>query len=184
LRVFVGVPLDDAAIEALLPVQEALRQGRLVDEENLHLTLAFLDDQPEAALAELDAALQDIRVSPWEMEFTGIEAQGGRRPVLVWAEVAKAEPLRQLHDKVRGAARLAGIDLPRERFRPHVTRARFRKRIRAEELDALRLFLARNAGYRGESFSVRDVVLYESELLSDGAVHTELARYPLPPPSM
>jgi 2'-5' RNA ligase len=178
LRVFVGVPLDDAAIEALLPVQEALRQGRLVDEENLHLTLAFLDDQPEAALAELDAALQDIRVSPWEMEFTGIEAQGGRRPALVWAEVAKAEPLRQLHDKVRGAARLAGIDLPRERFRPHVTLARF-PRSRPVDMGRLTAFLGAYGGFRAGPFAVDRFCLYGSTLTPDGPVYDVLADYPL-----
>lgn len=96
-----------------MPVQEALRQGRLVDEENLHMTLTFLDDQPGAVLEELDTALGEIRVPDWEMEFTGVEVKGGRRPALVWADVAKVEPLRQLHDKARRGP--AGGDRPAAR---------------------------------------------------------------------
>ncbi|MGK7752368.1 MULTISPECIES: RNA 2',3'-cyclic phosphodiesterase [unclassified Roseovarius] len=178
MRAFVGVPLEDAAIEALLPVQEALRQGRLVDEENLHLTLAFLEDQPEAVLAELDAALGEIRVPFFEMEFTGVEAKGGRRPALVWAEVAKVEPLRQLHDKVRGAARQAGIDLPRERFRPHVTLARF-PRSRPVDMGRLTAFLGACAGFRAGPFTVDRFCLYGSTLTPDGPVYEVLADYPV-----
>ncbi|MBR9844371.1 MAG: hypothetical protein GYB25_14515 [Rhodobacteraceae bacterium] len=44
-----------AAVAAL---QDELRVGRKPPEENLHLTLAFLDDQPEAVLSELHEALQ------------------------------------------------------------------------------------------------------------------------------
>ena len=178
MRVFVGVPLEDAAIEALLPVQEALRQGRLVDEENLHLTLAFLDDQPEDVLAELDAALGEIRVPHWDMEFTGVEAKGGRRPALVWADVAKAEPLRQLHDKVRSAARLAGIDLPRERFRPHVTLARF-PRSRSVDTGRLAAFLGAWGGFRAGPFAVERFCLYGSTLTPEGPIYDVLADYPL-----
>lgn len=178
MRAFVGVPLDDAAMEALLPVQEALRQGRLVDEENMHLTLAFLDDQPEAVLAELDVALQDISVPPWEMEFTGVEVKGGRRPALVWAGVAKAEPLRQLHEKVRGAARLAGIDLPRERFRPHVTLARF-SRSKPVDMGRLTAFLGAYGGFRAGPFGVERFCLYASKLTPEGPVYDVLADYPL-----
>ncbi|MBY5987575.1 RNA 2',3'-cyclic phosphodiesterase [Roseovarius atlanticus] len=178
MRVFVGVPLEDAAIAALLPVQEALRQGRLVDEENLHLTLAFLDDQPEDVLAELDAALGEIRVPRWDMEFTGVEAKGGRRPALVWADVAKVQPLRQLHDKVRGAARLAGIDLPRERFRPHVTLARF-GRSRPVDMGRLTAFLSTYGGFRAGPFPVERFCLYASTLTPEGPVYDVLAEYPL-----
>ncbi|WP_428515152.1 RNA 2',3'-cyclic phosphodiesterase [Roseovarius sp.] len=178
MRVFVGVPLEEAAIEALLPLQGALRQGRLVDEENLHLTLAFLDDQPEDVLAELDAALGEIRVPALELEFTGVEVKGGRRPALVWADVAKVEPLRRLHDKVRGAARISGIDLPRERFRPHVTLARF-GRSRPVDMGRLTAFLSEYGGFCAGPFPVERFCLYASTLMPEGSFYDVLADYPL-----
>lgn len=142
------------------------------------MTLTFLDDQPGAVLEELDTALGEIRVPDWEMEFTGVEVKGGRRPALVWADVAKVEPLRQLHDKVRGAARLAGIDLPRERFRPHVTLARF-PRSRPVDMGRLTAFLGAWAEFRAGPFAVDRFCLCGSTLTPDGPVYDVLADYPL-----
>ncbi len=178
MRAFVGLPLDEAAVAALMPVQDALRQGRPVDEENLHLTLAFLDDQPEAALAELHAALERLRAPPVEITFEGIEARGGRRPALVWATVARSEGLLALHAQVRGAARRAGIDLPRERFRPHVTLARF-ARSRPADTGRLATFLSHHGGFRAGPFAARCVALYRSTLTPAGPLYEVLADYPL-----
>ena len=49
-----------------------------------------------------------------------------RQPAVLWAGVAPQPGLGVLRDRVRGAVRRAGVDLPRERFRPHVTLARLR----------------------------------------------------------
>jgi len=184
MRLFLALDLPDTEREALAAVQGDLSVGRKMDPDTFHLTLAFLGEQDEATAAELDLELQALAEPGFDLTLSGLDTFGGASPAVLFAGVAEAGPVTDLHHAVRRRIRAAGIELSRERFRPHVTLARFRKRIRAEELDALRLFLTRNAGYRGESFSVRDVVLYESELLSAGAVHTELARYPLAPPSM
>lgn len=178
VRAFVGVPLCEAAVAALLPVQEALGQGRMVDEDNLHLTLAFLDDQPQAALAELNAGLEDVAVPVWDMEITGVAARGGRRPALIWAEVARVDGVQMLHAQVRRAARMAGIDLPRERFRPHVTLARFG---RSKPLDMGRLasFLSAYGGFRAGPFIVDRFCLYASTLAPEGPVYEVLAEYAL-----
>ena len=184
MRLFLALDLPDTEREALAAVQGDLTVGRKMDPDTFHLTLAFLGEQDEATAGELDLELQALVAPGFELTLSGLDTFGGSTPAVLFAGMAEAGPVTDLHQAVRRRVRAAGIELSRERFRPHVTLARFRKRLRAEELDALRLFLARNAGYRGAPFAVRDVVLYESELLSEGAVHTELARYPLAPPSI
>ena len=178
MRAFLGVPLCEAAIAALAPVQTALGQGRLVDEDNLHMTLAFLDDQSEAALEELHGVLEGMLLPAVQMTFEGIDLKGGRKPMLVWASVRRTDALELLHAQVRQAVLRAGIELPRARFRPHVTLARFARNGR---LDMARLagFLGAQGGFRAGPFPVGRMCLYRSTLTPEGPIYDVLSEYVL-----
>ena len=128
MRAFVGLPLPDKIISALERVQAELSIGRAVAPENLHLTLAFLDEQPEMVLAALHDELALIAGPQPRIRIAGLDALGGAKARLVFAAVAPDPALVSLRKRVRIAARAVGVNLPRERFRPHVTLARFRQR--------------------------------------------------------
>ncbi|WP_084299586.1 RNA 2',3'-cyclic phosphodiesterase [Leisingera caerulea] len=178
MRAFLGLPLPDAALDALERVQEGLTVGRHVPAENMHLTLAFLDDQPEAALQALHQLLAEISTPPLTLSFRGLDTFGGKLPRVLAAEVQKTPELTQLRSRVRSACRDAGMDLSRERFRPHVTLARFPRHLEAGQVEKIARFLAEAAGFRldceAESFA-----LYQSTLAPDGARYDVLAEYPL-----
>lgn len=181
MRAFVGLPLPDEVIDALERAQSGLSVGRQVDPENLHLTLAFLDDQPEAALAALDEELGQITGPVPALQITGLDVLGGDNARLVFAAVAPDAALSSLRNRVRGAVRAAGIALKRERFRPHVTLARFRQRKAPGEAEKLAAFLTREGGLSFPAFTVSEFALYRSTLTPDGAVYDVLASYPLSP---
>jgi len=84
----------------------------------------------------------------------------------------------RLRKKVRAAARGAGIDLPRERFRPHVTLARF-SRSKPVDMGRLTAFLGAYGGFRAGPFAVDRFCLYRSTLTPEGPVYDVLADYPL-----
>lgn len=178
MRAFVGLILPDAALDALERVQGALSVGRQVPEENMHLTLAFLDDQPEATLHALHQALSDIPALPVPLMFQGLETYGGRHPRGLAAAAQKTPELSALRDKVRQACRLAEIDLPRERFRPHVTLARFPRHLEAGQEQKIARFLAGAAGFRLDCLTA-SMALFQSTLSPDGARYDVLAEYPL-----
>jgi len=181
MRSFVGLPLPDAALDALEHVQEGVTAGRLVAAENMHLTLAFLDDQPEAALQALHQALSEISAQPLQMTFHGLDSYGGKRPRVLAAEVQKTSELAHLRDRVRSACRQAGIELSRERFRPHVTLARFPRHLEAGQVEKVARFLSEAAGFRLEC-EVEAFALFQSTLAPDGARYDVLAEYPLKKP--
>jgi 2'-5' RNA ligase len=181
MRCFVAIDLPDEARAALEAVQDQLRVGRVSDPETLHLTLAFLGEQPDAALEEMHLALEAMRAAPFTLQLRGLGTFGGRSPRVLWAGVEPQPALRALHEKVRGAAHVAGIELPRERFRPHVTIARFGERLQPGELDKLTGFLSRFEQFPAPPFEVEEVVLFRSILHRDGAIHEPLEAYPLQP---
>ncbi len=179
MRCFLAIPLDDPLRDALADLQADLRTGRPVPEENLHLTLAFLDEQDEDALAALDEELSAIALPPVELTPRGLGVFGGNRPRVLYAGFAPSPPLIDLHGRVMAAIRRAGIDLRRERFHPHVTLARFGSGARGAELETLQHFLARHIAFEGPPLPVTGFGLYQSTLHADGALHEELAHYPL-----
>ncbi|WP_135507266.1 RNA 2',3'-cyclic phosphodiesterase [Roseovarius aestuariivivens] len=177
MRLFLGLPLCEDAVAVLEDVQAQLDLGRLVPEDNLHLTLAFLDEQPKTVAEALHAALEEMTLPGAAISFDGVEVRGRARPRLAWAAVTRTPALRALRDKVRGAAVAAGVDLPRDRFRPHVTLARFGPRVAGDP--RLDRWLAEMAALRAGPYAVDRVCLYRSTLTPDGPLYDVLAAYPL-----
>ncbi|AVO39011.1 RNA 2',3'-cyclic phosphodiesterase [Pukyongiella litopenaei] len=175
MRAFVAIPVPDAVAASLAALQARLPGGRRVPRENLHLTLAFLDDQPEPALEELHGELGDLGAAAFDLTLAGLGVFGGDRPRLLYADIAPNTALSDLHRAVMGAARRAGMQLPRRRFHPHVTLARFG----AGDAAGLGGFIAAHGATPLPGFRATGFGLYRSILRPDGAVHDMLAGYNL-----
>ncbi|SOC07636.1 RNA 2',3'-cyclic phosphodiesterase [Rhodobacter maris] len=181
MRVFVGVMLAEALWEGVAELQAQLGCGRPVDEENLHLTLAFLGDLERPALEAVHEALEVLRFVPFEIALAGLDTYGAPDRVETLVLNARPNPaLEALQAKVAQAVRRAGVVLERRRFRPHVTIARFGKSFgpgAAAKLGAL--MQARGdvvlPGWRVERFA-----LLASHLSREGARYEVLADYPEP----
>ena len=179
MRAFVAIDLPEIVRDVLEDLHDRIPAGRLLDPDTLHLTLAFLDEQPQDLLEQLHDDLSSIRALPFEVQLRGLGTFGSRAPRVVWAGIETQPALTAMHEKVRGAARLAGIELRRERYRPHVTLARLPDRLEPGELEKLRNFLERWQNFPCPPFEVSTFTLFQSILTPDGAIHDPLAEYPL-----
>ena len=74
---------------------------------------------------------------------------------------------------------LAGLSLTGERYRAHVTLARFNSGLTGEPAQELRDFAARRMDFTAGPFAVDKFQLYRSKLGRKGPVYEELAAYPL-----
>lgn len=181
MRAFLALDLPAAVLDAIADFQAALPTGRLVAPEALHLTLAFLDEQPAPVLAEVDVAMRGLRAAAFDLELAGVDTFGGRSPDLVFLGVAPNAALDHLHRKIMAALRGLGLELGRVRFRPHVTLARLPRRIAPRDLDRLAAFLATHAALHLPGLRVERFTLYRSTLRPEGPIHQALADYPLLP---
>jgi 2'-5' RNA ligase len=181
MRAFVAIPLPDEVTEALERLQRDISVGRIVPRENLHVTLAFLGDLEPGMAEELHEALCEIEAEPVELCLRGVDVFGRDAPYLVHAGVAPTAGLKALRAKVHAVAREVGVALSRKRFRPHVTLARFAKRMPQHELDRLGSFLEAHGAFRLDAVEVSDFGLYRSHLSNEGPRYEELARYQLGP---
>ena len=179
MRCFVALGLPSGLRAALADVADELEAGYPVPEENLHLTLAFLGDQPGNVLDDLHDMLGAIRGPLVSLAVDGLGCFGGRSPRTLHAEVRETPELVALQRKAAGAARDAGIALERRRFRPHVTLVRFGARLAPGEAGKLDGFLGVHAGTRFAAVNMGAFGLYASTLTKAGPVYDLLAEYPL-----
>jgi len=181
MRAFVAIDLPDPVISSLESLQEVLPLGRSTDPEQMHLTLAFLGEQPDDLIEAAHQALEGIRFPAFEMQLSGLGTFGSREPTVLWAGVRDATQVKALHDRIRPALHGAGLPLEHRRFRPHVTIARFERSGPAEH-ERLAKFLARWETFPTPPFTVEGFGLWRSTLRPKGAIHEELAHYPLKGP--
>lgn len=177
MRAFLALPIPEDVADALSQLQSSIPFGRAVPEDNLHLTLAFLRDAEDKALELLHDLLSAMHLPPVDIRFTGLDSFTEMERGLVFAAVERTDPLYFLHDRVAATCRAAGLDLPRRRFRPHVTLMRANRKPVGPTRDRLAAMLGPLPGLSG--FTARELVLYRSTLHPGGAVHEPLASYPL-----
>jgi len=134
-RLFIAVPLTDAATAAVASVVESIRAGepegrgvRWVRLDGLHLTLRFLGPTPEPRVPDLAAAVASVARDGEPFTIT-IRGAGSfpptGRPRTIWLDIRDGvESLEGLAARLDD--RLAGAGWERERrpFRAHLTLAR------------------------------------------------------------
>jgi 2'-5' RNA ligase len=177
MRAFVGIPLDGPEADHLLDVQDRLAVVTPVPAANLHVTLAFLDDQPIDQLEMLHEELEMIRASAFEMTMKGIDLFGTAKSRCLALLVAPDPALMDLQADVARAARRAGMKIEKRRFRPHVTLSRFRDGQHTPE--KIQGAISRGTHYDMWPVSVTEFALYRSHLSSEGAQYEVLSEYPL-----
>ncbi len=179
MRIFIAIDLPDPTRKALARLQASLPLGRIAAPETLHLTLAFAGDLNARQLEDLHEALQEVRAPAPEISIRGVGTFGKGTPAILHAEVPATRELQALRGKVLKAMRQIGIELPRERFRPHITLARFRKAMPPTDQKMLARFLGQNADFAAPGFAADHFTLFQSTLHPEGPVHEALAQYPL-----
>ncbi|MEJ2023231.1 MAG: RNA 2',3'-cyclic phosphodiesterase [Maritimibacter sp.] len=132
MRAFLALDIPEDLLVPLTRLQAGLSVGRVVPEENLHLTLAFLGEISEAQARDLAEALSLFRHPAIDLTLSGLDLFGGKRPDVLFIG-GHGDGLAHLQEKIAHMVREAGIALPRSRFRPHVTLARYSVGNRSKE---------------------------------------------------
>jgi len=128
MRLFIAINLNETTRTALVSLQNELRattvHGRFSAPENLHLTLAFLGECDPAQTAAAKAAIDAVGVSPFPLVVDRVgrfKRDGGN---IVWAGVARSEPLLALQRGLTERLQAVGFELETRKYSPHITLAR------------------------------------------------------------
>ena len=119
MRLFIAIQPNDEIKKALRGTQNELRrrgvEGNFTRADNLHLTLAFIGEYPDAD-AVLDA-MNTLRAEPLRLKLNGLGSFGDTW----WAGFEENDRLDELVRRLHRALAEAGIPFDRKSFRPHMT---------------------------------------------------------------
>jgi 2'-5' RNA ligase len=179
-RTFIALELNDPTRDALSRVQAEWKSaGAKVSwtrKQNLHVTLLFLGETPLKSLPRITRVMDAVASTrkPFEMVIKGAGYFGSSRtPRVLWAGVEEgAEEVGALFLPLRQGLLDKGVVFkPPARFRPHVTLGRVRS---GSGLGALTSAIASDSNTSYGRVLVDRVLLWESQLVPQGAVYTEL----------
>ena len=183
IRSFVSVDIEDSVIVGkIMRLQDSLKglgiNAKFVEPQNLHYTLKFLGNVPEARIEEIKEALSEIHQSSFELEISGIGSFPSLKRInVIWLGAKKGgEHLVGLAKKVDDA--LLKLNFPKEKrpFTPHLTICRIKTSRNKEHLVK---FLMNNQDVEIGSFWVREFRLKKSTLTPKGPIYETLASFKL-----
>lgn len=176
-RLFVALRPPESIRDALLDAMDDDFGMRWQDDDQLHLTLAFLGEVDRRAEQDLADALAAVHAPPFTLEIRGVghfEHKG--KPSALWAAVTPSAPLNLLHKRVVTACRRAGVEPDRKVFRPHVTLARLNRSSSPPGG-----WLARHGTLAVGPWEADAFILFESRLTPGGSQYKPLVSFSLRP---
>lgn len=176
-RLFIAFTLPAPVRDVVAALAQPIPGVNCTRPEQLHLTLRFLGDVPEAQIEPMIARLAQVQVAPFILPIEGVGAfPPGRPPRVLWSGVGAGHPrLFQLRQRLDDALLASGLALDVRTFHPHVTLARCTENAAAP----VTRWLAAHRDFTAPPFRVEAFDLYASDLQPEGAVHTLRRRFPL-----
>ncbi len=179
MRTFIAVETSKEQKEKLAEFQEALKKSgadlKIVEKENLHLTLRFLGEISEKEADIVKQSLSKITFSKFQMHLKGAGAFPNLNHInVIWAGVSEgAAELQALAEKINEIK----IGQKDERgFSVHITVARAKSASGKENLLKV---LKEFANFDFGSAEVSEIKLKESKLGKNGPTYSDLAVFPL-----
>lgn len=124
-RLFFGLELSDKARTCVGAAAEqlTLEKGRQHERDNYHVTLVFLGETDEAAVAQLEHIARLAWTRPFDMSLSGAMGtfKGGS---VIWAGVEKSKALCGLYKRLQSLLQENGFVSEGEAYTPHITVAR------------------------------------------------------------
>jgi 2'-5' RNA ligase len=180
---FVAIEVEESVREKLVVIQEQLAKTgadlKLVEPENVHVTMKFLGEVPEEKTGAIADALKRAAAGTggFEAKVKGIDVFPGLNYIrVVWAGVAEGgEKFIELQRKIERELQPLGFR-PEKDFVPHLTLARVRT---ARGRDRLVAFVKEKEAEEFGATQVKAVELKQSTLTPSGPVYRTLARVEL-----
>jgi RNA 2',3'-cyclic 3'-phosphodiesterase len=181
-RLFIAAELPPNIKAELVDTQARLRRANLpviwVAPGTMHLTLRFLGETSVALIPRLNRAIHAglAPVSAMTLRLSGVGAfPNDRRPSVVWAGVGGAlATLQRAQAGIEAALGGLGIVPEPKPFHPHLTLGRLRREADPRQQQRLGDAIRSLAPPAPLEWTVERVVLFRSELRSEGPVYTKI----------
>jgi 2'-5' RNA ligase len=178
MRLFTAIELPAEVCDALSDAQTDLKKRidakvSWVSPKNLHVTMKFLGEVPDAEVVKVCEALKSVAFSRFRISVSqlGTLPPRGKARVLMAQVGGEVDALGALFNAIEAACEPLGFVREKRRFFPHVTLARLRMPRRIDrEIGEVKLKPT-------AAFEVQQFVLYQSRLSARGAEYEAVAHF-------
>ena len=181
VRAFLAFEIEDEGVKKnLIDIQTcALETGadlKLVEPENIHMTLRFLGDVTLNMAEKVFVEMQKVQFKPFQVVLASLGVFPSLNyPRVLWAGITQgAEKLQNVVSQLEPNLQGLGFLPERNPFSPHLTIARVRSAMNKPQLAD---FVTKNAKRDFGSFEVRCLKLKRSDLTPRGPIYYTLKEY-------
>ncbi|MHA1147305.1 MAG: RNA 2',3'-cyclic phosphodiesterase [Promethearchaeota archaeon] len=187
MRTFIALELKDKkTIDNIITFGARLKQNqsriKLVEPNNLHLTVKFLGNIQESVAPKIykiiKSEINDIFFQGKTMEYTLAGAGQFNRFSVIWIGLkGDLQFLQEIKDIVEQKLNTE-LNIEKDRrtkFKPHLTIARLKSnRINYKTFDSFKKIISENKDFQYGPFSISQIKLKKSELTPKGPIYTDL----------
>lgn len=182
-RIFIAVKVipETTLLRMIASFREGLENEdiRWVDQNNIHITLAFPGNTGEEKLIEISSVLEKKcgGFGRFEIKIRGAGVfRNLSDPRVIWTGIEPSEKLDQLNMLIKNSLAEVEVRLEDRPFRPHLTLGRI-KNLKPE--NSLGKLIDKFKETDLQTVPVNEVVLYESILRQQGPLYKPLEKYKL-----
>lgn len=194
MRLFVALDIDQSIRERIVRFVEGLHNFapdvRWMKPESMHITLKFIGEQPDAAVASIKQALAGTMGTATEISFRGYGFFPTSKSARVfWVGIEAGPQLATLASAIDEKLSALGISKEDRAFSPHLTLARGagasgspRRNRQDRNNRTFHLLQEKLTALPTPEFgtmTAREFFLYQSQLSPKGSKYTKLARFAL-----
>lgn len=184
MRTFISIDIEDVNIISKISLIKNTLSSlgldlKLVEDENLHLTLVFIGEIPETILSPLKESLSTVVHKSFKMHLSGAGCfPSCNKPRVLWIGVSEgSDEIIELHRKITNALKRGGIPFEKEKdFTPHLTIARIKSNRNVNKLSKfMETIINEDFGW----IEVREFRLKKSILTPKGPIYETLNSFKL-----
>ncbi len=176
VRAFLALEVSDDVKRSIMKLEDEVANTgadvRLVEKENLHITLKFLGEIGEDAIAKVLEAMRTVKADAFALEVEGAGAfPGARMPRILWVGAGSGgEKVASIAQQLESALAIIGFPKDRE-FTPHITVGRV-KSMRNNA--TLARSIQENRGTHFGSTQITRIALKKSVLTPSGPIYSDI----------
>lgn len=176
IRIFIAVdiPVSQKVAEIINELKKTQIDAKLVEIENMHLTLKFLGDTDENLVDEIEKTIKEStkNAHPFEIILKNLGVFPNQNYIkIAWIGVENIETLKKITETIDTKLKNLGFEKEKRPFSAHLTIARIKSAKNKEKLLQL-INKYQNAEF--QKIKIDKIILKKSTLTPKGPIYTNL----------
>jgi len=172
------IAIDVGSIPKIVEFENEIRKTdadvKLVEPENIHITLRFLGDTDEQIIEDIEKIIKNSvsEIKPFNVQLNGTGVFPNPSYVrVVWIGMQNSEQIAEISSRINERITSLGFEKEKRKFSPHLTISRVKS---AKNKDQLLNVVEKYSDVEFADLTINSVCLKKSDLTPKGPIYTTL----------